>query len=107
MGEEKKHDRDDAGELVLEKDKTTDKPRQHKVLLHNDHYTTMEFVVMVLVRFFQKTETEARHVMLTVHHKGSGVAGVYSKDVAETKVHEVTEFSQDSGMPLRLTTEPT
>ncbi len=107
MGEEKKHDRDDAGELVLEKDKTTDKPRQHKVLLHNDHYTTMEFVVMVLVRFFQKTETEAMHVMLTVHHKGSGVAGVYSKDVAETKVHEVTEFSQDSGMPLRLTTEPT
>jgi ATP-dependent Clp protease adaptor protein ClpS len=107
MSQEKKRDWDDAGELVLEKDKTTDKPRQHKVILHNDHYTTMEFVVMVLMRFFQKSETEATHVMLTVHHKGSGVAGVYSKDVAETKVQEVTEFSQDSGMPLRLTTEPT
>ena len=107
MSQEKKRDWDDAGELVLEKDKTTDKPRQHKVILHNDHYTPMEFVVMVLMRFFQKSETEATHVMLTVHHKGSGVAGVYSKDVAETKVQEVTEFSQDSGMPLRLTTEPT
>ncbi len=107
MSLEKKHRSDDAGELVLEKDKTTEKPRQHKVILHNDHYTTMEFVIMVLMRFFQKSETEAMHVMLTVHHKGAGVAGVYTKDVAETKVHEVTEFSQENGMPLRLTTEPT
>ncbi|MBM4358178.1 MAG: ATP-dependent Clp protease adaptor ClpS [Deltaproteobacteria bacterium] len=107
MSEEKKRAWEDEGDVALEKTHRTDKPRQYKVVLHNDHYTTMEFVVMVLMRFFQKSETEAMHVMLTVHHKGSGVAGVYSKDVAETKVHEVTEFSQENGMPLRLTTEPT
>ena len=106
MSEEKKRAWEDEGDVALERVQRTDKPRQYKVILHNDHYTTMEFVVMVLMRFFQKSETEAMHVMLTVHHKGTGVAGVYSKDVAETKVHEVTEFAQENGMPLRLTTEP-
>jgi ATP-dependent Clp protease adaptor protein ClpS len=107
MSDEKKRAWEDEEDLAVDQIQRTDKPRQYKVILHNDHYTTMEFVVMVLIRFFQKSETEAMHVMLTVHHKGTGVAGVYSKDVAETKVHEVTEFSQENGMPLRLTTEPT
>lgn len=107
MSDEKKPTWEDDSDVVIEKVRRTDKPRQHKVILHNDHYTTMEFVILVLMRFFQKSETEATHVMLTVHHKGAGVAGVYSKDVAETKVSEVTEFAQENGMPLRLTTEPT
>jgi ATP-dependent Clp protease adaptor protein ClpS len=97
---------EDEGELATDERIRTQKPRQYKVVLHNDNYTTMEFVVVVLIKFFHKSETEATHVMLTVHHKGSGVAGVYSKDVAETKVHQVTSFAQDNGMPLKLTAEP-
>lgn len=82
------------------------KPRRFKVLLHNDNYTTMEFVVQVLMKFFHKDETEAMHIMLTVHHRGHGVAGTYSRDVAETKVAQVSRFAQDSGMPLKLSAEP-
>lgn len=81
-------------------------PRRYKVIFHNDDYTTQEFVVFVLQRFFHKTETEARHIMLTVHHKGAAVAGVYTKDVAETKAQQVMDAAQENGMPLLLTTEP-
>lgn len=81
-------------------------PRRYKVIFHNDDYTTQEFVVYVLERFFHKSETEARHVMLTVHHKGAAVAGVYTKDVAETKAQQVMDAARDNGMPLLLTTEP-
>jgi ATP-dependent Clp protease adaptor protein ClpS len=81
-------------------------PRRYKVIFHNDDYTTQEFVVYVLERFFHKTETEARHIMLTVHHKGAAVAGVYTKDVAETKAQQVMDLAREDGMPLLLTTEP-
>jgi ATP-dependent Clp protease adaptor protein ClpS len=106
VSEVPKKDWQDEGELATDERIRTEKPRQYKVVLHNDNYTTMEFVVIVLMRFFHKSETEATHIMLTVHHKGNGVAGVYSRDVAETKVQEVTAFAQDNGMPLKLTTEP-
>jgi ATP-dependent Clp protease adaptor protein ClpS len=101
----RKHVEDD-GEVATDERIHTEKPKQYKVVLHNDNYTTMEFVVLVLMKFFHKGETEATHIMLTVHHRGSGVAGVYTKDVAETKVHQVTTFAQDNGMPLKLTAEP-
>ncbi len=81
-------------------------PRRYKVILHNDDYTTQEFVIHVLQRFFHKSETEARHIMLTVHHKGLAVAGVYTKDVAETKAQQVMDAARENGMPLLLTTEP-
>jgi ATP-dependent Clp protease adaptor protein ClpS len=81
-------------------------PRRYKVIFHNDDYTTQEFVVEVLIRFFHKSETEARHVMLTVHHKGAAVAGVYTRDVAETKAQQVMDLAREQGMPLLLTTEP-
>ncbi len=90
---------------VLERPKTHT-PRLYKVVFHNDDYTTMEFVVMVLMQFFQKSETEATHIMLTVHKKGSAVAGVYTRDVAESKVQKVILFSREHGMPLMLTAEP-
>ena len=83
-----------------------EKPRKHKVIFHNDDYTTMEFVVLVLARFFHKTETEALHIMLTVHKRGKAVAGVYPRDVAETKVAEVMRDARDRGHPLLLTAEP-
>lgn len=81
-------------------------PRLYRVLLHNDDYTAMEFVVDVLVRFFGKTATEASRVMLEVHHAGVGVAGVYTRDVAETRVAQVTAEARREGYPLLLTTEP-
>ena len=78
----------------------------YRVLLHNDDYTTMEFVIWVLQEVFHKTESQATHLMLTIHHKGLGVAGVYTRDLAETKVAQVTEFAREHGMPLMTTTEP-
>ena len=81
-------------------------PRRYKVLFHNDDYTTMEFVIEVLKRFFHKTDTEAAHIMLTVHKSGAAVAGVYTRDVAETKSTQVMDYARENGMPLLLTTEP-
>lgn len=81
-------------------------PRRYKVIFHNDDYTTMEFVIEVLKRFFHKTDTEAAHIMLTVHKTGAAVAGVYTRDVAETKSTQVMGFAREHSMPLLLTTEP-
>jgi ATP-dependent Clp protease adaptor protein ClpS len=82
------------------------RPRRFRVLLHNDDFTTMEFVVHVLTAHFQKPAAEATQIMLQVHHKGVGVAGVYPRDAAETKVAEVTAEARAEGMPLLLTLEP-
>jgi ATP-dependent Clp protease adaptor protein ClpS len=93
-------------ELAVEERRKTKRPRRWKVILHNDDFTTMEFVVHVLMDHFHKPAAEATHIMLQVHRKGAGVAGVYSKEVAETKVAEVTDEARANGMPLKLTTEP-
>jgi ATP-dependent Clp protease adaptor protein ClpS len=84
----------------------TQVPRRYRVLLHNDDFTTMEFVVEVLVRFFRKGATEATRIMLEVHHRGVGVAGVFTREVAETKIAQVTDAARESGFPLLLTMEP-
>jgi len=81
-------------------------PRLFRVLLHNDDFTTMEFVVSVLVRYFHKSETEATRTMLEVHVKGNGVAGIYPRDQAETKVTQVTTEAEREGFPLLVTMEP-
>jgi ATP-dependent Clp protease adaptor protein ClpS len=93
-------------ELGVQERRKRKRPGRWKVLLHNDEFTTMEFVVHVLVTHFHKPPAEATHVMLQVHQKGIGVAGIYSKEVAETKVAEVTDEARVEGMPLRLTAEP-
>ena len=85
---------------TLEKPKVS-RPPLYEVLLHNDDYTTQEFVVYVLERFFHHDAETAHQIMLHVHTKGIGVAGVFSLDIAETKVHLVTEFSREHEMPLR------
>jgi ATP-dependent Clp protease adaptor protein ClpS len=90
---------------VIERPKAAT-PRLYKVIFHNDDYTTQEFVIDVLRTFFQKTETEATFIMLTVHKKGAGVAGVYTRDIAETKVQQVMKIAREYGMPLLLTSEP-
>jgi ATP-dependent Clp protease adaptor protein ClpS len=76
------------------------------VIFHNDDYTTKWFVVIVLMQFFHMTEAQATTFMVGVHEQGRGVVGVYTKDIAETKVAEVHEFAREYGMPLRLTVEP-
>lgn len=81
-------------------------PRLFKVLLHNDHYTTMEFVVFVLQRVFRKPEAEAQAIMLAVHRQGVGVAGVYTRDIAETKAAQAKALAEREGFPLRCSTEP-
>ena len=92
--------------LKLKERKKTARPKKHKVLLHNDDYTTMEFVVYVLMQHFQKDRAEATQLMLQIHHKGLGVAGVYPKDIAETKANIATEEARAQGMPLLITSEP-
>lgn len=82
------------------------KPRLYKVLLINDDYTPMEFVVIVLERFFSKAREQAVQIMLHVHQKGVGVCGVFPRDIAETKVKMVMDFSQDHQHPLQCTMEP-
>jgi ATP-dependent Clp protease adaptor protein ClpS len=84
----------------------TQTPRRYRVLLHNDDYTTMEFVIAILMTHFAKTRAQALTVMLQVHHKGVGVAGVFSRDEAETKADAVMKQARAEGMPLLLSTEP-
>jgi ATP-dependent Clp protease adaptor protein ClpS len=98
-------DAEHEGDLAVERRRRTRRPQRWRVLLHNDDYTTMDFVVRVLVEHFHKSPPEATHIMLQVHYKGVGIAGVYPKDVAETKVAEVTAAARAEGMPLRLTLE--
>jgi len=76
------------------------KPNRFQVLLLNDDYTTMEFVVEVIKRFFSKSEEAAQAIMLKVHIEGEGVCGTYSHDVAQTKVSQVTDFSRKNEQPL-------
>lgn len=75
-------------------------PPMYKVMLLNDDFTPMEFVVIVLQRFFAKTREQATQIMLTVHNEGRGLCGVYPKDIAATKVEQVTAFAQNHQHPL-------
>ncbi|MVO15182.1 ATP-dependent Clp protease adapter ClpS [Parasedimentitalea maritima] len=97
-------DSTDTGVLTKTKPKTQRPPR-YKVLLLNDDYTPMEFVVMVLERFFGMTHAEAFEIMLIVHKKGLAVVGVYSHEIAETKVGQVMDFARRQQHPLQCTME--
>ncbi|MDY0883739.1 ATP-dependent Clp protease adapter ClpS [Dongia soli] len=83
----------------------TQKPAMYRVLLLNDDYTPMEFVVHVLERFFNKSREAATEIMLHVHHRGVGVCGVYTYEVAETKVGQVIDFARRHQHPLQCTME--
>ena len=85
----------------------TEEPPLYKVLLHNDDYTTMEFVVAVLENVFQKSNTEATRIMLNVHNEGVGVAGIYTKEIGETKVSTVHQLAKKNNFPLRCSMEIT
>lgn len=90
---------------TLERTKTK-RPRLWRVVMHNDDYTTQEFVVHVLILFFRKEPAEATQLMLKVHTTGKAIVGVYTKEIAETKVAQVTDYARDHGHPLLLTMEP-
>jgi ATP-dependent Clp protease adaptor protein ClpS len=83
-----------------------ERPRLHKVILHNDDFTPREFVVAVLTAEFRMTESEAHKVMITAHRLGSCVVGVFARDIAETKATRATESGRAMGFPLLFTTEP-
>ena len=93
-------------EAVLTEDETRlEKPPLYRVLIHNDNFTTMEFVVYVLFNVFQHTESKAIQIMLNVHQQGVGVAGVYPYEIAEMKVAKVTSLAQANEFPLLCTIE--
>ena len=99
---------EEEGDVATKKEtrQKIDKPRMFKVLLHNDNYTSMDFVVMVLVGVFRKPESQAVQIMMDVHRKGIGVAGVYQRDIAETKVNRVSQLAKEAKFPLLCTMEP-
>ena len=81
-------------------------PRRYKVTIYNDDFTTMEFVIKVLVEIFFKSDAEAEQLMLTVHRTGKAVVGIYSYDIAMSKVQKATQMAREEGFPLRLTYDP-
>ena len=104
----KQPDREDSGAVVLERRTQRVKPPQmYQVVMINDDYTPMEFVVVVIQEFFSKDLESATRIMLKIHLDGKGVCGVYSKDVAVTKVDQVLEAAHKAGHPLKCICEPT
>lgn len=92
-------------DVLTESKQKLQKPPLYKVLLHNDNYTTMEFVVLVLMEVFHHSENEAIRIMLQVHNQGAGVAGVYTFEIAETKAAKVIAMAQENEYPLLCTLE--
>jgi ATP-dependent Clp protease adaptor protein ClpS len=93
------------GEVVTKPRAKTQRPSLYKVLLLNDDYTPMEFVIHVLERFFSKSREDATRIMLHVHQNGVGICGVYTFEVAETKVAQVVDFARQNQHPLQCTME--
>ncbi len=99
------HEGGDTGLAVQEARPKVDEPKRYMVILINDDFTPMEFVVEVLTLYFNLNEEQATRVMLNVHTKGKGVCGVFPRDIAETKVVQVNEFARESQHPLLCTME--
>ena len=99
-------DHDDGGLAVAPAKPKLKKPPLYRVILLNDDYTPMEFVVLVLEQFFGMNREKATQVMLAVHTQGKGVCGIYPQDIAETKAEQVNQSARDSGHPLLCEVEP-
>ena len=93
------------GEVLTRETEEIREPDEYRVILLNDDYTTMEFVVTVLMAVFHKSFAEAQAVMLDVHRKGRGIVGVFSYDIAVTKINQVHELARLNGFPLKCTME--
>jgi ATP-dependent Clp protease adaptor protein ClpS len=99
------YDPETEEEVVSETEQEVTEPPMYRVLLHNDDYTTMEFVVELLMYIFNKSLEEATRIMLNVHRNGKGVCGTYTYEVAETKVEMVHQLARERGFPLKSTME--
>jgi ATP-dependent Clp protease adaptor protein ClpS len=97
---------DADGDTLLERVPKLARARRWRVVFYNDDYTTKWFVVQVLEQFFHMSETSATALMMAIHEKGKGVAGVYNREIAETKTDQVMRCARESGMPLLVTAEP-
>jgi ATP-dependent Clp protease adaptor protein ClpS len=96
-----------SGTVAIERQTAkTEPPPMYQVILLNDDYTPMEFVVLVLQKYFGKGQEEAMQIMLTVHNEGRGVCGVYPKDVAATRITQVSQFARSRQHPLQCVMEP-
>ena len=104
-GKENDNGNDPGTGVVVRSRTKTKKPSMYKVLMLNDDYTPMEFVVDVLERFFGKSIEEATRIMWHVHRRGVGICGVFTYEIAETKVNLVMDFAQENGHPLQCTLE--
>ncbi len=92
-------------DIKLEPDAVLQEPKMYRVILHNDHYTTMDFVVEILMVVFHKAAAEATKIMLDVHKKGAGICGVYTYDIASTKVSLVHNMAKRREFPLKCSLE--
>jgi len=101
MAEHQRPDFD--SDILLEED--LKEPRKFRVLMHNDDYTTMDFVILILVEVFRKTTQQATQIMLSIHEKGAGECGIYTAEVAETKIAIVRARAKDAGYPLKCSME--
>ena len=107
MGDKEINDNDDgsSAQIILEEKTKPKRPSLYQVIIVNDDYTPMEFVVLVLERFFAKNNNEATQIMYHVHKKGMGVCGIYPYEVAETKVVQVMDFAKKHQHPLQCVLE--
>lgn len=94
-----------SGIAVAHKPKSQ-RPRPWKVLMHNDDYTTMEFVVHVLQKYFLKSRADAQSIMLEIHTRGYGICGIYTHEVAESKTEKTMKYAREQGHPLKCSIEP-
>ncbi len=97
--------REESGVAVAKKPKLQP-PKKFKVLMHNDDYTTMEFVVHVLQKFFDKNRADAQSIMLEIHTRGMAICGIYTHEIAESKTAQVAKYAKDNGHPLKCSFEP-
>lgn len=98
-------DREDASGVMIKSRPKTRRPAMYKVLLLNDDFTPMDFVVHILEKFFSKTRAEATDIMLHVHRRGVGICGIYTYEIAETKVTQVMDYARAHEQPLQCTME--
>ena len=105
MGSEQNFIFNPDSDLQIKEETEIREPKMYRVILHNDHYTTMEFVIEILVKIFHKPAPEASQIMLDVHRRGSGNCGVYSFDIARTKVSQVHTRARQHDFPLRCSYE--
>jgi len=100
-----KRDRSTQSDTAVQERTRVEKPKMYRVILLNDDFTTMEFVVVILECVFFKTPAEATQIMLQVHKNGRGVAGIFSKQIAEAKIEQVHQMAEREGFPLRCVME--